>query len=99
MRVDVGDVVTDFSASSAADERQLSAPHFVPSASSPSQRHSGIGVPQKRLRLMAQSRASPSQLPKRFLPTDSGTQWMSWLCTAMRSLKASTFTNHTGTVL
>ncbi len=34
----------------------------------------GMQLPQKRLRLMFQSAASRNQLPKRFLPTASGTQ-------------------------
>ncbi len=61
--------------------------------------HMGMGVPQKRLRLMLQSRASASQLAKRAWPTNSGTQWMPWLCFAMRSRSTSTFTYQEGVVL
>lgn len=38
--------------------------------------HKGIGVPQNRLRDIAQSRAALNQLPKRFSLTKSGTLLM-----------------------
>ena len=53
----------------------------------------GRGVPQKRLRLIAQSRAFSSHLPKRPSRMCPGTQWTVRLCATMRSLNASTLTN------
>jgi hypothetical protein len=49
----------------------------------------GRHEPQYRLRLMFQSRASRSQLPKRFLPTASGTQAMESLSVAIFSRRSS----------
>ena len=61
--------------------------------------HSGMGVPQKREREMAQSRAPSSQLRKRAERTKSGTHIVLSLLTSSRSLIASTLTNHDGTAL
>ena len=52
------------SASSSATE-----PTQIMSDGSSSLIHTGMQLPQKRLREMFQSRASSSQLPKRFSPT------------------------------
>ena len=57
----------------------------------------GSGVPQNRLRLTAQSRASRSQLAKRPTFTDSGTHAVLSLAASSRSLMASTRTNQEGT--
>jgi hypothetical protein len=57
----------------------------------------GSGVPQKRLREMAQSRASFSQLANRPTFTESGTQCVASLLRTRRSLKLSTRTNQEGT--
>jgi hypothetical protein len=59
--------------------------------------HIGIGVPQKRLRLTAQSRAFSSQLWKRFSCTKPGTQYVFLLFSTSRSLIASTLTKVPGT--
>ena len=56
------------------------------------QRQIGIGVPQKRLRLMFQSFASFSQLPNRFSPTDFGTQLMVALAEVSASRLSATLT-------
>ncbi len=47
--------------------------------------HTGMQLPQYRLRLTAQSRASRSQFPNRFAPTASGTHRMRSLSSAIRS--------------
>ena len=64
-----------------------------------SQDQMGMGVPQKRLREMFQSRASLIQLPKRPEPMASGTQWICLLCSTMRSRSAVTRTKRVGTAL
>jgi hypothetical protein len=64
-----------------------------------SEAHSGIGVPQKRERLMLQSRASFSQFSKRFSPTKPGTQCTARLFSTIRSRRASTFTYQEGVAL
>ena len=56
-------------------------------------RHTGIGDPQKRLRLIDQSRAPSSHMPKRPSRTWPGTQLMSELMASIRSLMSVTFTN------
>ena len=56
--------------------------------------HTGMGEPQKRLRLIDQSRAPASQLPKAPSRTCPGTQLMCWLSSMARSLIAVTCTNH-----
>ena len=53
----------DSASSSAIEPTQIMSP------GSSSLIHTGMQLPQKRLREMFQSRASPSQLPKRFSPT------------------------------
>jgi len=57
-------------------------------------RHTGIGEPQKRLRLIVQSRAFSSHLPNDPSRMCSGTQVISWLSATMRSFTAVTLTNH-----
>ena len=57
-------------------------------------RHTGIGEPQKRLRLIDQSRAPSSHLPNRPSRMCSGTQWICWFSSTMRSRIAVTFTYH-----
>ena len=59
--------------------------------------HIGIGVPQKRLRLTAQSRALASQLWKRFSLTKLGTQYVLSLFASSRVLSASTLMKVPGT--
>ena len=54
--------------------------------------HTGIGVPQKRLRLIDQSRAPSSQRPKRPSRTWPGIQLICWLSSTIRSRMAVTFT-------
>jgi len=56
--------------------------------------HTGIGEPQKRLRLIAQSRAFSSHLPNEPSLTCSGTQVICWLSSTMRSRISVTLTNH-----
>ena len=56
--------------------------------------HTGIGEPQKRLRLMLQSRALASHLPKLPSLMCSGTQVICWLSSTIRALIAVTSTNH-----
>ena len=56
-------------------------------------RHTGRGVPQKRLREMAQSRAPTSQLPKRPSRRCSGTHAVVALAAITFSRMASTRTN------
>ena len=75
-------------ASSSATE-----PMHSMSLGSSSQRQMGIGVPQKRLRARFQSRAPASQLPKRPVPTCSGTQWICRLLATSFSRRGSTFIN------
>eukprot|EP00966_Prymnesium_polylepis_P298863 6906075-Prymnesium_polylepis.1 len=62
-----------------------------------SETHIGMGVPQKRLRETAQSRAFSSQLRKRFSLTKSGTQYVWSLLASSRSLSDSTLINVDGT--
>ena len=57
-------------------------------------RHTGMGEPQKRLRLIVQSRAFSSHLPNEPSLMWSGTHVICWLSATMRSLMAVTFTNH-----
>jgi len=57
-------------------------------------RHTGIGDPQKRLRLMVQSRAFSNHFPNEPSRMCSGTQVICWLSATMRSLIAVTLTNH-----
>ena len=52
----------------------------------------GIGAPQKRLRLMDQSRAPSSHLPNWPSRTCSGIQLICWLFSTMRSRKSVTRT-------
>jgi hypothetical protein len=52
--------------------------------------HTGIGEPQNRLRLIDQSRAFSSHLPKLPSLTCSGTQLISWLSSTIRSRIAVT---------
>ena len=59
--------------------------------------HIGMGVPQKRLRLTAQSRADSSQLWKRLTLTKSGTQYVFSLLASNRSLSDSTLMKVPGT--
>ena len=59
-----------------------------------SDRQTGIGEPQKRLRLIAQSRAFSSHFPKLPFLMCSGCQVISWLSSTMRSRNSVTFTNH-----
>ena len=56
--------------------------------------HTGSGEPQKRLRLIDQSRAPSSHLPNSPSRMCSGTQWICWFSSTMRSRIAVTFTNH-----
>ena len=58
-----------------------------------------MGAPQKRFRLMDQSRAPSSHFPKAPSRMWAGTQSMCWLSSTMRSLMAVTFTNHDLTAL
>ena len=60
-------------------------------------RQIGSGVPQKRLREMAQSRAFSSHLPNRPSRRCSGTQEVALLASTSCSLIASTFTNQVDT--
>ena len=57
-------------------------------------RHTGIGEPQKRLRLIDQSRAFSSHLPKLPCLRCSGTQVICSLSSTMRSRNLVTSTNH-----
>ena len=57
-------------------------------------RQTGMGEPQKRLRLIDQSRAPSSHMPNRPSLTWDGTQLISWLVSIMRSRISVTFTNH-----
>ena len=59
----------------------------------------GSGAPQNRFRLMDQSRAPSSHLPKAPSRTWAGIQSISWLSSSMRSLTAVTFTNQELTAL
>jgi hypothetical protein len=61
--------------------------------------HTGSGVPQNRLREIAQSRASRSQFANRFSPTNSGTQRVCSFNATIRSRNSETFTNHVGIAL
>ena len=54
----------------------------------------GIGDPQKRLRLIDQSRAFSSHLPKLPSLTWAGCQVICWLSSTIRSRNSVTFTNH-----
>ena len=56
------------------------------------QRHTGMGVPQKRLRETDQSRASAIQFLKRPVPMWAGTQLMSSLHSSSLSRFSATFT-------
>ena len=56
-------------------------------------------MPQKRLRVIDQSRALASHLPNEPCWMWSGTQRMSWLSSSSRSLTAVTSTNHDETPL
>src|SRR5918994_3072508 len=56
--------------------------------------HTGIGDPQKRLRLIDQSRALASHLPKLPSLTCSGTHRICWLSSPIRSRSRVTSTNH-----
>jgi len=53
-----------------------------------------MGEPQKRLRLIDQSRAPSSHLPNSPSRTCAGTQRISRFSSTMRSRKAVTFTYH-----
>ncbi len=64
-----------------------------------SQTQTGMQLPQKRFREIAQSRAPSSQFPNRLVPTFSGTQWMPLLSSTMRSRNDSTLTNQVGMAL
>ena len=59
-----------------------------------SERHTGTGDPQKRLRLIDQSRAPSSQLPKRPSRTWAGIQLIWRFSSTMRSRMAVTRTYH-----
>ena len=56
--------------------------------------HTGIGEPQNRFRLIAQSRAFSIHLPKLPSLTCSGTQVISWFSSTIRSRNSVTLTNH-----
>jgi len=56
--------------------------------------HTGTGDPQKRFRVIDQSRAFSSHLPKMPCWMWSGVQAISSLSASMRSLIAVTATNH-----
>ncbi len=58
--------------------------------------HRGSGVPQTRLREIAQSRAPSSQLPKRPSRMCSGTQCTCAFTASSRSRRDSTFTYQEG---
>ena len=55
-------------------------------------RHTGMGEPQNRLRLIDQSRAPSSHMPKRPSRTWSGTQLICWFSSESRSRMAVTCT-------
>ena len=61
--------------------------------------HTGTGLPQKRLRVIDQSRAFSSQRPNWPSWMWSGTQLISWLSSSIRALIAVTSTNHDETPL
>ena len=61
--------------------------------------HTGTGLPQKRLRVIDQSRAFSNHLPNWPCLTLSGTQLMSSLLASIRSLNSVTLTNHEDTPL
>ena len=61
--------------------------------------HTGTGLPQKRLRVIDQSRAFSSHLPNEPSLMWSGTQRICWLSSISRSLTAVTSTNHDETPL
>ena len=53
-----------------------------------------MGEPQKRLRLIDQSRAPSSHLPNWPSRMVSGIQWISWFSSTMRSRNSLTRTYH-----
>ena len=59
----------------------------------------GTGAPQKRLRVIDQSRAPSSHLPNAPSVTYAGTQLISWFSSSIRSLMAVTLTNQELTAL
>ena len=59
--------------------------------------HTGMGLPQYRLRLIDQSRAPASHLPNCPSFTFSGTQVIRWFSSTMRSRKSVTLMNHDDT--
>ena len=61
--------------------------------------HTGIGLPQKRLRVIDQSRAFSSHLPNWPSLMCSGTQVICWLSSSIRSLNLVTSTNHDETAM
>src|SRR5260370_40526141 len=61
--------------------------------------HTGIGLPQKRLRLIDQSRVFSSHLPNWPCLTCSGTQVICSFSLSIRSLIAVVETNHDETVI
>ena len=64
-----------------------------------SERHTGIGEPQNRLRLIDQSRAPASHLPKEPSLTCAGVQVICWFSSTIRSRNCVTATNHDDTAL
>jgi hypothetical protein len=67
-------------------------PTQIRSSGSCSLIQTGMQEPQKRLRLMFQSLASSSQLPKRLAPTAGGTQRTLSFCATSCERRSATFT-------